>query len=48
MAKPDVGFSIYIQIESVVQEEKIVKGGSSRNKYEGRISKFTEFEPNLY
>lgn len=48
MEKPDVGFSIYIQIESVVQEEKIVKGGSSRNKYEGRISKFTEFEPNLY
>ncbi|MEA4975292.1 MAG: hypothetical protein VB046_06105 [Paludibacter sp.] len=48
MEKPDVGFSIYIRIESVVQEEKIVKGGSTKNKYEGRISKFTEFGSNLY
>jgi len=48
MEKPDVGFSIHIRIGSVVQEEKIVKGGSTKNKYEGRISKFTEFNPNLY
>lgn len=43
MEKSDVGFSIYIRIGSVVQEEKIVKGGSTKNKYEGGISKFTEF-----
>lgn len=48
MEKPDVGFSIHIQIGSVVQEEKIIKGGSTKNKYEGRISKFTEFNSNLY
>ncbi len=47
MEKPDFGFSIYIRIGSVVQEEKIVKGGSTKNKYEGRISKFTEFGPDL-
>jgi hypothetical protein len=43
MEKPDVGFSIHIRIGSVVQDEKIVKGGSTKNKYEGRISKFTDF-----
>jgi len=48
MEKPDVGFSIYIRIGSIVQEEQIVKGGSTENKYEGRISKFTEFSSNLY
>lgn len=48
MERPDVGFSIYIQIGSVAQEEKIVKGGSVINKYKGRMSKFTEFEQNLY
>jgi len=48
MEKPDIGFSINIRIGSVVQEEKIVKGGSTKNKYEGRISKFTEFGSNLY
>ncbi|MDD7885052.1 hypothetical protein [Flavivirga sp. 57AJ16] len=47
MEKPDIGFSIYIRIESVVQEEKIVKGGSTKNNYEGQISKFTEFNENL-
>jgi hypothetical protein len=48
MEKPDVGFSIHLQIGSIVQEEKIVKGGSTRNKYEGQISKFTEFNQDLY
>ena len=48
MEKPDVGFSIYLRIESGLQEEKIVKGGSTKNKYEGRISRFTEFGSNLY
>ena len=48
MEKPDIGFSIYIRIGSVVQNEEIVKGGSVRNKYEGKISKFTEFGSNLY
>jgi len=48
MEKPDIGFSIHIQIGSIMQEEKIVKGGSTKNKYEGQISKFTEFNENLY
>ncbi len=43
MEKPDIGFSIHIRIGSVVQDEKIVKGGITKNKYEGQISKFTEF-----
>lgn len=47
MEKPDIGFSIHIRIGSVVQDEKIVKGGSTQNKYEGQISKFTEFSENL-
>jgi hypothetical protein len=48
MEKPDVGFSISIRIDSVIQEEEIVKGGSTKNKYEGQISKFTEFGSNLF
>lgn len=48
MEKPDVGFSINIQIGPVLQTEEIVKGGSTKNKYEGQISKFTEFGSNLY
>ncbi|NAY92660.1 hypothetical protein GTQ34_12095 [Muricauda sp. JGD-17] len=48
MERPDVGFSVHLRIGSVVQEEKIVKGGSTKNKYEGQISKFTEFNQNLY
>jgi small-conductance mechanosensitive channel len=48
MEKPDVGFSIHIQIGTVIQTEDIVKGGSTKNKYDGRISKFTEFNSNLY
>ncbi len=47
MEKPDVGFSVHLRIGSVVQEEKIVKGGSTKNKYEGQISKFTEFNQNF-
>jgi HEPN domain-containing protein len=43
MEKPDVGFSIYIRVGSVVHEEKVIKGGSARNNYDGRISEFTEF-----
>jgi len=43
MEKPDIGFSIYIRTGSVVHEEKVVKGGSTRNKYDGQISEFTEF-----
>jgi len=45
MEKPDIGFSIYISIGSAVHEEKVVKGGSTRNMYEGRIAQFTEFGP---
>ncbi|PWB27299.1 hypothetical protein [Flavobacterium sp. HTF] len=45
MEKPDIGFSIYISVGSVVHQEKIVKGGSTRNKYEGQIAEFTEFGP---
>ncbi|KZS41902.1 hypothetical protein AWE51_00200 [Aquimarina aggregata] len=48
MEKADVGFSVDIRIGSVVQEEKIVKGGSTKNKYQGQISKFTGFNENLY
>lgn len=48
MEKPDIGFSIYIRMNSVVQEEKIVKGGSKENKYEGQISKFKDFNGNLF
>ena len=43
MEKPDIGFSIYIRTGSAVYEEKVVKGGSTRNKYDGKISEFTEF-----
>jgi len=45
MEKPDIGFSIYISVGSVVHQEKIVKGGSTRNKYDGQIAEFTEFGP---
>lgn len=45
MEKPDVGFSIYISIGSSVHRENVFKGGSTRNKYEGRIAEFTEFGP---
>lgn len=48
MEKPDIGFSIYVRISSAIQEEKIVKGGSTQNKYEGQISKFTEFNESLF
>lgn len=47
MEKPDIGFSIYISVGSVVHQEKIVKGGSTRNIYEGQIVEFTEFGPNF-
>lgn len=43
MEKPDIGFSIYISVGSVVHQEKIVKGGSKRNKYDGQIAEFNEF-----
>ena len=43
MERPDIGFSIYVQISSVVQIEKIVKGGITKNKYDGQITQFTEF-----
>lgn len=48
MEKPDIGFSIHIRIGSVVQDEKIVKGGSTKNKYEGQMARFTEFSENLF
>ena len=48
MEKPDIGFSIYVRISSVVHEEKMVKGGNTQNKYEGQISKFTEFNEDLF
>ncbi|MEE1962031.1 hypothetical protein V1387_04985 [Allomuricauda taeanensis] len=48
MEKTDVGFSIYLHMGPVFQEEKIVKGGSTKNKYEGQISRFTEFHQNIY
>ncbi|MCF6132750.1 HEPN domain-containing protein [Flavobacterium wongokense] len=48
MEKPDIGFSIHIRIGSVVQDEKIVKGGSTKNIYEGQIARSTEFSENLF
>lgn len=42
MEKPDIGFSIYISVGSVVHQEKIVKGGSTLNKYDGQIAEFNE------
>ncbi|NOS94346.1 MAG: hypothetical protein HOP30_20725 [Cyclobacteriaceae bacterium] len=43
MEKPDFGFSIHIRMGDVIQNEKVVKGENIINKYEGRMSKFTEF-----
>lgn len=48
MEKTDVGFSIHLHMGPVFQEENIVKGGSTKNKYEGQISRFTEFHQNSY
>lgn len=45
MEMSDIGFSIYISVGSVVHTEEIVKGGSTRNKYEGQIAEFNEFGP---
>lgn len=47
MEKPDIGFSIHISVGSVVHQEKMVKGGSIRNKYDGQIAEFTEFGSDL-
>ena len=47
MEKPDVGFSIHIRISSAVHQENVVKGGSIRNKYDGRIAEFKEFNADL-
>ena len=48
MEKTDVGFSIHLRMGSVSQEENIVKGGSTKNKYEGQIARFTEFSEHLF
>lgn len=47
MEKIDTGFSIYIHTGSEFHEEKIVKGGSTQNEYDGTISKFTDFNETL-
>jgi len=46
MEKPDDGFSIYISAVSSVHSETIVNRKNISNKYEGRLSTFTEFQPN--
>lgn len=43
MEMPDIGFSIYINVGSVVHREEIAKGGITQNRYEGRIAEFKEF-----
>jgi HEPN domain-containing protein len=43
MEMPDIGFSIYISVGSVVHREEIAKGGKTQNKYEGHIAEFKEF-----
>ncbi len=48
MEKTDIGFSIYIRTASEFHEEKVVKGGKTQNKYEGQISKFTDFNETIF
>lgn len=48
MEQPDIGFSIYIRTGSAVHEEKVVKGGSTRNTYDGQLSEFTEFHSETF
>ena len=43
MERTDIGFSTYIKTGPEFHEEKIVKGGSTQNEYNGQISKFTDF-----
>jgi len=48
MEKTDEGFSIHLHMGPVFQEENIVKGGSTKNKYEGQIARFTDFNESLF
>jgi hypothetical protein len=48
METPDHGFSIHIYVGGAVQSEKIVKGENIVNKYEGRITRFTEFQSQFF
>jgi pantothenate kinase len=43
MERTDIGFSIYIYTGPELYEERIVKGGSTQNEYNGQISRFTDF-----
>ncbi|MBZ4042613.1 hypothetical protein [Flavobacterium hibisci] len=43
MERCDIGFYIHISVAAVVHRETVVKGGSTRNKYDGRIAEFIEF-----
>lgn len=45
MEKIDIGFSVYVMAQGVRHDERVVKGGSYRNKYDGRIAEFKEFKP---
>lgn len=47
MEMSDLGFSIYISVGSVIHREEIVKGRSTRNKYDGQIAEFREFGSNF-
>uniref|UniRef100_UPI00404AF0F7 hypothetical protein n=1 Tax=Gelidibacter sp. TaxID=2018083 RepID=UPI00404AF0F7 len=48
MEKLDEGFSIQISTNSVVHTETTIKGKGIINKYEGKISIFTDFQSNWY
>ncbi len=46
MEKPDIGFSVRINIGAFVHGETIIKGENISNKYEGSMATFTDFQPN--
>ncbi len=48
MERTDIGFSIYIDIGPEFHREEVVKGGSTKNKYDGKISKFTDFSETIF
>ncbi len=48
MEKPDIGFSIYVYNRSPFHDERIVKGGVTKNIYDGQISTFSDFNEDLY
>ncbi|MBW8198289.1 hypothetical protein [Flagellimonas abyssi] len=48
MERSDIGFSIYINTGPKFHRENVVKGGITKNKYDGEISKFTDFSETIF